>query len=318
MRHFATLRTQSGAVIKAGLNPQAQRRTDAGITGKWRAVVVNTYVTDDGNSRTKREVECDVLLVRNNVFLQGVPVVQQVHGVHDADLWVPKPSTKTQDTQLPLNLTLRSRQGTFQAPATGLADLDGDHVLVEFIENDRDFPAIVGAWTHRHTKRKVIAGDGWSPSDYSRGTPHSKERYFSHAGTELRVNSTGDVLLNTDGANIADPLLETPNPLLGGSARLNLKLGQSLTVSSNNRDEVVIFVDPVLGLSVKLGANATDVVALKLLVEAELQKIINAFNAHTHPVATQGTAAAQTGTAAVTLSPITPPGNVGAQKVQAE
>lgn len=64
--------------------------------------------------------------------------------------------------------------------------------------------------------------------------------------------------------------------------------------------------------------DATDFVALASLVLARLDHITNKFNAHTHPVSTTGTAAAQTGTAAITPSPMSAPASVAADLVKAQ
>jgi hypothetical protein len=65
--------------------------------------------------------------------------------------------------------------------------------------------------------------------------------------------------------------------------------------------------------------GATDFVALAERVHAELDALRSALNTHTHPVATAGTALAQTGTAAANPSAAPSPiGSVAASKVKAE
>lgn len=63
--------------------------------------------------------------------------------------------------------------------------------------------------------------------------------------------------------------------------------------------------------------QAVQFVALANLVLDRLNTIQAAFDAHTHAVATTGTAAAQTGTAAVVASPIGPLASVAATKLKA-
>jgi hypothetical protein len=65
------------------------------------------------------------------------------------------------------------------------------------------------------------------------------------------------------------------------------------------------------------GGQAVQFVALANLVKERLDAIQQAFDAHTHPVATTGSASAQTGTAAVVTSPIGPLASVAATKVKA-
>jgi hypothetical protein len=63
--------------------------------------------------------------------------------------------------------------------------------------------------------------------------------------------------------------------------------------------------------------QAVQFVALANLVKARLDTIQQAFDAHTHAVATTGSATAQTGTAAPTTSLIGPLADVAATKVKA-
>jgi hypothetical protein len=57
---------------------------------------------------------------------------------------------------------------------------------------------------------------------------------------------------------------------------------------------------------IELGHPAGDYVALANKVNAAISTIVNAFNSHTHPVSTTGSATAQTGIADVVISPISP------------
>lgn len=71
--------------------------------------------------------------------------------------------------------------------------------------------------------------------------------------------------------------------------------------------------------TVALGApDAADFVALASKVDAAVTAIQAAFDTHTHVVATTGTAAAQSGTAAAVLSPIGPQPPTGSATVRAE
>lgn len=65
------------------------------------------------------------------------------------------------------------------------------------------------------------------------------------------------------------------------------------------------------------GTAAADFVALAALVKARLDTIQTTFDAHTHAVGTTGSATAQTGTAAATLTLIGPLASVAASNVKA-
>jgi len=213
----------------------------------YRAVVLHTYATDDpirtptGRKGTTRlqSVECDIVLTRSMVHYARVPVMQQRHGVNDADLWIPRPTTRVVGNQFQSPTLARvSTRGTVLPVPPNLADLDGDHVLVSFIEGDPESPIIVGSISHAKTQRRVVRGGGWSDTDFgtTRGKPQLKERYMHYRGVEVRINDKGDVLLDASGAtgdapspNFA-PDIEVANPLTGGLVKIILKPSQKLKV----------------------------------------------------------------------------------------
>ncbi|WP_196300808.1 hypothetical protein, partial [Streptococcus pneumoniae] len=88
-------------------------------------------------------------------------------------------------------------------PPSAYGDLDGDHVLVAFVEGDIDYGVILRAYPHKRTKRLVtgaIDSIGWEEGDdATRGTPYRNEYYTAHYGTEVRVNARGDLLIDTVG-----------------------------------------------------------------------------------------------------------------------
>lgn len=308
-----TVRARSGVVYKNGIAPTTKKR----IYGKWRAVVVNTHVSDDDESMSKHRVECDVILVGNNAPYSRVPVIQPSHGVTDAAPWIPRPTTQNLKTGLPLNVTLVAENGQFADVVTRFSDMDGDQVLVEFLDGgDPDFPAVVGAMTHRNTKRKITRGSGWSESDDKRGEPQSGERYLRHAGTEVRINESGDVLVNTEGANPTDILTETPTPLQGGNVRVKAKQGTKLVVETAGEDLLTI---SNLGTpEVKVGGTAFDFVALAQLVTAELSRIKSAVDAAVLATPPGGPDGGTAKFSAMQTALTGFPGNVAATKLKAE
>jgi hypothetical protein len=130
---------------QAGLQPPGDWRIAGTVV---RAVVIRTYFADEekrvgvaeanarGNTPIKA-VSCDVLTYggRHRFFLPRIPVAQAAHGLNDHDLWIPRPSTIDLKTgQAPV----LPQYGNVSDPRS-ISDprnLDGDHVLVEFLEND--------------------------------------------------------------------------------------------------------------------------------------------------------------------------------------
>lgn len=230
-----------------------------------RAYVIETYATDASertrnNSNTTRtyEVECDVIMAKSYVFHRRVPVIQKSHGVNDADLWIPRPTTKVVGGGI-LNLTRVSKRQALQEMPPNLEELDGDQVIVQFLEGDLEMPVITGALSHVKTKRLVLEGNGWAESDLgaSRGTPYQKEKYMRYRGTEVRINDDGDVLIDTIGAT-KDEVTETPEPT-GGQVRVRVKSSERFTVQMGNTDVLEVYQDPVtMEVSIDLGEGAKE------------------------------------------------------------
>ena len=256
----------TGRTQKSGLDLVPAERTAPPRGGIYRAVVLQTYATDDpirseaGASTTRvYEVECDIILERSQLMYPRVPVQQPVHGIANASLWIPKGSDAVVGGG-PLNLRRLSLRGTQEEPPPNMADLNGDQVLVQFLEADPEYPIITGALSHVRTNRRVVDGDGWAESGGNeRGSPGLGESYKRHAGTELRVNASGDALLDTEGANPTDESTELPNPASGGLTRLRLKRGQRLTVECGGVDVLEIYSDLITGdVHIDLGEGASE------------------------------------------------------------
>lgn len=306
MSRYRAARTTSGGVISSGLDPRP-RGAVAPLTpraGKYRAVVINTYVTDDDESRRKQGVECDVILVKSQVPLPRVPVQQRNHGVNDVWApWVPRESTRLVTTGDAVSFDGRS------APAAQFGDLDGDHVYVEFIEGDPDHPVITGAATHEQTKRLIVgvrgdddAGRGWreggDAADY-RGKPSRDEYFVSHRGVEQRVGGKGDVLFDTVGAH-DDIVNESPNSD-GGAFRIRMKSSKRFTIEMDGVDVLEVWKD---GSQVRIdfGEGA----AQRIILGDDFKSFLNnwmstKFDLHVHTAGTllDSTATACTGATGV-------------------
>jgi hypothetical protein len=278
---------RNGRTIKSGISPEPMR-SSTGADGIYRGVVLKTYATDD-SSRSEAHpfaVKCDVLLYRALYTLLQVPVLQSNHGLNDADLWIPRPSSRSLGGG-PLNLAGRSLRGALEPFPTKLGDLDGDHVLVQFIEHDPEFPVIMGAYPHPRTKRLVVAGPGWQEAalGIERGKPQLGERYFRYRGVEVRINDSGDVLVDTVGAyNKLGEVTETPTPL-GGQVRLRVKGTERFTVEVDGADVLEVYK---LGLipQVDLIEGALQPFVRGLDLQTALSTLSVALNAYATAIAT--------------------------------
>jgi hypothetical protein len=256
-------------------------------------------------------VLCDVILVASQISLQRVQVEQRL-GVNHAQLWIPRPTTRRISTGDGVQLQRRSTRGTVEAvEPTPFDDMDGDVVLVDFIEGDLDFPIIRGAMEHEQTLRSVIEGSGWQESEggSERGTAHKDESYRRWAGVEERINAAGDYLLDTVGAT-DDLREEDPSSGDGGQIRFRLKDSKRFTVEMDGEDVLEVFVDGGQA-RIDLGEAATQ----RLVLGDDFRTFLNdwlsnIFEGHMHLAGTNltapsggGAVTGQTGTVAPTTIP---------------
>lgn len=260
MRWTPYVDRRNGRTVKSGISPQ-ERQARVTADGFYRGIVLKTYATDDANRIDEHPyaIECDVLLMRSLVVLPHVPVLQRGLGVTDADLWIPRPSTRSLSGG-PLTLSMRSSRGALQEFPTKLGDLDGDNVLVTYIEHDQEHPVIIGPMPHTGTKRLVVKGAGWSPSALGseRGTPHLSEHYFRYRGVEVRINDKGDVLLDTVGAyDKTGEIADSPMPS-GGQVRLRVKGTEKFVIEMNGQDLLEFTAAGAIALLKLAGALQAD------------------------------------------------------------
>jgi len=308
MAKYQTVKLRGGVRVQSGLNmrsrnapddPQVPRRSH------YRAIVVNTNVTDEQDEfGPQYAVECDVLLVATGERLMNVQVMQSQHGVNNVhDLWIPRPSTRVISGNGNLNLTgAVSLRGTYIGPITPLDDTDGDMVVVSFLEGRPDWPLIVGALPHQRTNRVVIAGEGWAEGTGAdqRGVPEKNEYFVHHNGAEIRVNGSGEVLIDTVGA-YTDEATEDASPDVG-QVRIRVKEADNtsvrFTVAIGDDADVLEVFKVGSQLRIDLGENADEQLVLgnrlKTYIDDEIKTKVNTFwtsvyAVHKHSVPMAGT-----------------------------
>lgn len=251
-------KTIGGAILSSSLQlrPRNELRPLDVRKRPLRALVIATRLPDDPDNLRGTGIECDVILVRTQILLEHVPVVQR-HGVNNIHgIWTPHPATRTLDnTPLNVQRTTARGTGTYTGPPTSFANTDGDFVLVDFIEANKDFPIIIGGVSHEGSRRKITTGTGWREmSVVERGAPRQGELYTHHYGTELRVNEQGDVLVDTVGA-YSDPSTEDVSAQVG-QVRIRVKDTQRLTVAIGDDEDVLEVYKDAGQLKIDLGDAA--------------------------------------------------------------
>lgn len=297
MGRWRTMRTIGGAVVKSGLNPRRRdemprhRPHDA----PHQAVVLRSYVHDDpDNTRRFHRVTSDVILVNSQLALFRVPVLQRNYGVHNIHgLWVPRGTSRDLEGG---ELLLRpvSRNGTRRGDPTPMDRLDGDQVLVDYVEGDLDMPVIIGAYDHGRSNRQIVTEAG-TPVH---GEPQATEYYVHHNGTEIRINETGDMLIDLLEAYGTDEDEDAANGQ--GDLRIRVKSDRSVTIEVNGTDVLEVFEDGGQ-VRVDLGAGADEQLVLgnqlSNFIRDEIATKVNnfwtlIFNTHTHTVPMGGSTGA--------------------------
>lgn len=205
-----------------------------------RAVVIQTFFADDpsigagytdntgtpgAHPRQIKAVAASVLTYGRpgrHAFLPRVPVVQARHGLNDHHgLWIPRPTTV--DLSTGLAPVLPDGNQADREQTADPTNLDGEHVLVTFLDNDPAQPVIMGALPHPRANYRMVAANG----------PQVRSRF---RGVETCIDKDGNVIVNTYAANSGDidPALEGLEPPVHdaehGKVTLNLSAAAELNV----------------------------------------------------------------------------------------
>lgn len=286
MGRWKPTRLRGGPVAQAGLNVQDRHAYQSRFTPRailYRGIVIRSYVHDDpDNTRRTHRVTADVLLTHSQVPLYRVPVLQRNYGINNIHgLWVPRGTTRALNGA-ELNFTALTGRGT-RVPGSGPTDfgqLDGDQVLVGFIEGDMDLPVVVGAFDHEASNRQIQTAAG-APAF---GVPQKDEYYVHHYGTEIRISEEGDLLidaLNTYGKTNAETGEEDATQGQG-EIRLRIKEDRRVTVEVNGTDVLEVWQDGSQ-VRIDLGEGADERLVLGDSWRSFFNDFINnIFNLHTH------------------------------------
>lgn len=198
MSDFKTRILPNGTRLQSGI-PKRQAPVTAGAANGllMRGVVVATYVTDSqghpveqaGDGVKPTGVYCDVLAYpgRSNqrwVFLPRCLVTQDQAGMQSGRVW--KPRAATMDiTGDPLDV----EKGTL------VSNMDGDHVLVGFLDNNLSQPVILGGIPHPSRDEGC---DEWDVGHRTKlkeadGDPD----FLKHKGAYFGISDAGDFVVDT-------------------------------------------------------------------------------------------------------------------------
>lgn len=225
MKTYKSLTVGAGTRLQSGIpkRPMVGMGDASGMV--LRGVVTATYVVDDpqhpfadDDNREPVAVYCDVLTYPKYLFIPRALVSQDRGGMHSGRIWKPRAATIDQSGN-PINLN----QGT------NPANLDGDHVLLQFINGNTNQPVIMRSVPHP----SADVGNGQKDAGHrlklkvADGDPD----FWKHHGTFYGVSTDGDFVIDTTeayaGESLENDASEPANPGDGtaGNYRVRLPAG---------------------------------------------------------------------------------------------
>jgi len=311
---------------QAGLNPLygGARATGSIVV---RGVVIATYFADEedrpgivGQARGLsiaqhdiKAVACDVLTYGGpfRFFLPRIPVAQPRHALNDhTGLWIPRPSTVDLRTGnaplLPQGIVSGSGDNTSavtqisnQERVSDPRDLDGDHVLVDFVENDPQ-QAFIRSEQLPHPR-----------ANFRLTTDTGRAVRSRFRGVIQEVDANGNLLLDARAGNdgsINAAGEETPANAVGfGNVTIEANAEAEVNVVGRNDDDSneqfrlrlkkdELLLDLVAAISLLIQGNQTNTTmqvgdgAVAVAIANRLQSYIDTmvkteYDAHSHPEA---------------------------------
>lgn len=195
-------RGRHGQTLQASM--PKQRLSVRGLRMADRPFRAAVFAVRSGNRAASSFVDReDVRGVFVDVYLYGRqpgPLhnvrVPQGPGVHDGDIWIPRPTSGVIPT---------GDQAFLDYPNTDPETWDGDHVLVDFVEGDESLPYIRGIWTHPQIDASVSAEAELGAKRLLIGAEDGSPRISRHHGIAWGVTALGDWLLDARNANSGEP-----------------------------------------------------------------------------------------------------------------
>lgn len=215
--------------------PRRRGRYAGGLT--VRGVVIEVYEPDSLNLRNpligKGGIVCDVLVYETDAYtvMRQVPIAMQSAGLNDHEVWRPRKAS--------VNLAGGALSVGKGPIPTKAEDMDGDHVLIQFVANDLQQPIIIAQLPHPKNTRKTSTADA---------TKYKYRRYVR--GSSFGVKDNGDIEVDLTAASdgsIGPSGAEISNPSAGNLVVIH-KLGTTtdITAATLSDPQYVLLADDFL------------------------------------------------------------------------
>ena len=283
MSRWTPQRDVHGRVIQSSIPTAPRASTPGGQT--FRGVVIAVYVYDsaDGldamaNAPTYNGIYCDVRTYgRWNQIIRRVLWTSDRQGMHEGAIDLPRPTTL--DTAGDLNVNISNP-----------ASMDGDHVIVGFLEDDWAQPYIQRSIPHPSSD---IGNDGKDLGQRMRVTDaDGHPRFRKHRGVAWGVDKDGNYLIDARTAHKGEYQEngKEPDPAEDGSSgNYVVKLPKASTVTISIEDGATLtLTDKDGAATLTLGDGAVKMAVADHLevLYGNLKAEFDAFNAdylaHTH------------------------------------
>lgn len=275
---WQSTRTGRGTRVQSSIPTGARAVRAQGL--QVRGVVVAVYVYDS-ESFLNQEVQpndiyVDVLVYgRHNTVIPRVLWTVERSGLHEGDICIPR-AARLDVTGEDLNLKVAKPQ-----------TLDGDHVIVGFLEDDLAQPYVVRSIQHPSSdignsarplgqRMRLLEGDG-------------NPRLWKHRGSAFGLDPDGNFIMDTRRAHSGEYEANGAEPTptedgSNGNTVIDLQEGSTLIIRIGDGENLEL-TQKDGEATLKLGDGAVSFAIAENLQNYIDNQVKTVFDAHTHPYA---------------------------------
>jgi hypothetical protein len=191
------MRYMNGGIASSMVRRQFWGLPPLANIGAHRAVVLHVHWPSDESNTSKNCFEVDLALY-NRHWLPNVPVMHY-QGGGDSDIWVPQPSLRTfygEEFYGAYKPTDPEALARFLSNIGPIDELDGDHVLVDYVEGRAYCPIVTGRITHRAVDPDLEREYRAPEVALHHGACTGFTRRWRHSDTKFGVDEAGNFFVD--------------------------------------------------------------------------------------------------------------------------